>query len=179
MAHISRRSIGGVLLWGLLFSTVGAFAYREWRLDRIGSAALPKELGVEDLDRLTIRMIKIATDNRITADESGMITWASHSAAKEFGYTPHELRGKHINVLMPPRYRTSHGRAYDEAIERARAKTKFPDGTTQLDKISQRACDGLRKDGSEFPIEARMRILEEDGALYGVMTPTPVEAIEK
>jgi PAS domain S-box-containing protein len=66
----------------------------------------------------------------------------NHAAAELFGYTPQDLIGQPIEVLMPERFRTAHlvyGRSQVGARTRRMAE--------------HRQLTALRRDGTEFPVE--------------------------
>jgi len=85
-------------------------------------------------------------DPIITMNASGMIQSASESVEHLFGWTPTELFGRDIKVLIPQARRS----ALDQYLNRYRRADK--------DKALARSrrFDALRKDGSVFPIELSM-----------------------
>ncbi|MBK0379610.1 PAS domain-containing sensor histidine kinase [Mucilaginibacter segetis] len=86
-------------------------------------------------------IIENAIDGIITIDESGHIETINPAACKLFQYSPEEVIGKNVSVLMPPPDRNQH----DEYIERYQ-RTREP----HIIGIG-REVKGLRKDGSIFP----------------------------
>ncbi|MBI4690241.1 MAG: PAS domain S-box protein [Nitrospirae bacterium] len=90
----------------------------------------------------------IAVDAIILADTSGTITFWNNGAKSIFGYEEDEAVGKPLTILMPERYREAHSKG----IERVRAdkKSQYPGKIMEL--------EGLRKDGSEFPVELSITI---------------------
>ncbi|AYL96747.1 PAS domain-containing sensor histidine kinase [Mucilaginibacter celer] len=86
-------------------------------------------------------IIQNAIDGIITIDERGRIETINPSACKLFQYTPEEVIGKNITILMPPPYKAEH----DQYINRYQ-QTKNP----HIIGIG-REVTGLRKDGSTFP----------------------------
>jgi PAS domain S-box-containing protein len=83
-----------------------------------------------------------AADAVIAADVDGNIVSWNRGAAAIFGYAETEVVGRPLSMLMPERHREAHGRG----IARAGA-TSHPVITQGLE------FTGLRKDGTEFPIE--------------------------
>lgn len=79
----------------------------------------------------------------LAVDSSGRIAQLNAHAEKLFGYSRTELIGKPIEALVPPRFR---GRHADLRKRDAGNRQIRPMGT-------DRTFYGLRKDGSEFPIE--------------------------
>jgi PAS domain S-box-containing protein len=88
-------------------------------------------------------VVRSAPDAIVVADEHGYIVSWNDAASRMFGYTHAEALGKPLTVLMPIRYREAH----EMGVERMR--------TTGQSKLIGKvvALQGLRKDGTEFPIE--------------------------
>ena len=83
-------------------------------------------------------------DGIVTADEQGLIESLNPAAAKIFGYTEDEVRGRNVSLLMPEPYASEHDRYLEIARER---------GTSGFLGAGPRELAGRRKDGSEFPLE--------------------------
>ena len=86
-------------------------------------------------------IIKNAIDGIITMSERGTVESINPSACKLFEYSPEEVIGKNISMLMPPPDREKH----DDYISRYQ-KTGVP----HIIGIG-REVTGLKKDGSRFP----------------------------
>ncbi|HEU5360179.1 MAG TPA: PAS domain S-box protein, partial [Candidatus Deferrimicrobiaceae bacterium] len=84
-----------------------------------------------------------AVDAIITVNSDGMIESANPSVEKIFGYTPEELLGRNVNLLMPEPNRHLH----DGYIRRY-----LETGQAAVIGIGREA-EGIRKDGSIVPIE--------------------------
>lgn len=84
-----------------------------------------------------------ASEGIIVADEKGEIRRVNPSAERLFGYTKEELTGKKIEVLIPKRYSHKH-------TELREKYNHAPDPRTMG---AGRDLYGLKKDGTEFPIE--------------------------
>src|SRR6266404_2025098 len=88
-------------------------------------------------------VIDAAPNAMIMVDSAGVISFANAPAATVFGYSLSELIGRHIETLIPERFRDRH--------------VGYRDGF--LSEPSTRAMGagrdlfGRRKDGSEFPVE--------------------------
>lgn len=82
-------------------------------------------------------------DAVVLAGSDGHVTYVNAVAAAMFGYSPEELIGQQLTILMPERYREAHRRGMDRI--RAGESTRF------VGKVLELA--GSRKDGAEFPIE--------------------------
>ena len=96
-------------------------------------------------------------DAVVLADRNGtMILW-NQSAARLFGYTEKEVIGQPLTLLMPHRYREAHlaGMIRLETT----GETRVMGRTVEL--------HGLRKDGTEFPLELSLGIGKSpEGVFY-------------
>lgn len=84
-----------------------------------------------------------ATDAIVLADPEGRIISWNRAARDTFGYLEDEVLGRPLAILMPPRYRERH----EAGMQRVRSggPTRVIGRTVEM--------RGLRKDGTEFPIE--------------------------
>ncbi len=88
-------------------------------------------------------VLEAAPDALVVADEAGTIVRVNLAAEQLFGYAPGELTGKPVEVLVPEVYRDAHvghRLGYNRRMRR-RPMGSGPD------------LYGLRRDGSEFPVE--------------------------
>jgi diguanylate cyclase (GGDEF)-like protein/PAS domain S-box-containing protein len=97
-----------------------------------------------------------ASDAIIAADNDGFIIFWNHAAHAIFGYTEAEILGRPLTILMPERYRDAHNRGI--ARYRHTGKSKVIGNTTEL--------EGLRKGGSEFPLELTLGTWESAGRMH-------------
>ena len=88
-------------------------------------------------------VVETANDAIICIDSHGNIDFWNQAATKIFGYSADEALGKPLTVLMPERFRDD----YQSGMNRMVATGK----SSIIGKTVDMA--GLRKDGSEFPIE--------------------------
>lgn len=88
-------------------------------------------------------VVHTAPDGIVLADDEGKIVSWNSAAERLFGYTEGEILGQPLTTIMPTRYREDHQRG----LERARV--------TGVSPLTGKTIElhGLRKDGSEFPIE--------------------------
>jgi PAS domain S-box-containing protein len=92
----------------------------------------------------TFRLIVEAAPNAIVViDEQGRIVIVNSQTERLFGYAREELVGQPVELLVPERFRGSHPDLRRSFFIDARAR---PMG-------AGRELFGLRKDGSEFPVE--------------------------
>lgn len=99
-------------------------------------------------------------DGIITIDAEQKILFINPSAATMFGYTVEALLGTSLNQLIPQRHRQGHGKHV----------TQFGETGTTRRKMGVNFDDfyvtGLRADCTEFPIEASISNLVENGQKY-------------
>ena len=88
-------------------------------------------------------LFETAPNGVIAVDAAGRIALLNAQAEKMFGYRRAELIGKPVEVLVPQRFRGGHADLRKIAAANPRPR---PMGTN-------RVFFGLRKDGSEFPVE--------------------------
>jgi PAS domain S-box-containing protein len=104
------------------------------------------EQTVTDLQESEARLrcvAQSATDAIISADDQGNIIFWNRAACCIFGYTEAQVLGRPLTLLMPERYRAAHRNGLERL--RSRGEPKLLGKTVEL--------QGLRKDGSEFPLE--------------------------
>ncbi|MBU6481371.1 MAG: PAS domain S-box protein [Nitrospirae bacterium] len=87
-------------------------------------------------------------DAVVLADRKGTILLWNQAAARLFGYTEHEVIGRPLTLLMPHRYREAHQMGMARLGETGEARVMGK--TVEL--------HGLRKDGTEFPLELSLGI---------------------
>lgn len=106
-------------------------------------------------------VIDTALDGIISIDSEGNINAVNPMAEKQFGYHAHEMIGRNVNILMPSPYREHHDEYLKNYLETRKAK---------IIGIGREVV-GLRKDGSEFPMELAVNSLKLDGqdAFVGVI----------
>lgn len=102
-----------------------------------------------------------AADSVIVIDGKGVIREFNPSAEVTFGYKASEVLGSKVNVLMPERYARDHDaylqRYHDTGEKRVVDRT--------------REVEGLRKDGTEFPMELHVgeAVLEDENLFVGII----------
>jgi PAS domain S-box-containing protein len=88
-------------------------------------------------------ILETAVDGIITIDEQGHILSLNPATVRIFGYSPEELMGRDISMLMPQPYRREHASYMRNYLET---------GVRKVIGIG-REVQGQRKDGSIFPLE--------------------------
>src|SRR5919107_292163 len=98
-------------------------------------------------------VLDTAFDAIVTITPDGVIRWFNRGAERIFGYRAEEVIGQPVTLLMPERYRELCVAGLHRYLRTGEAHVVG--GTTEL--------VGLRKDGSEFPIEMSLGETYEDG----------------
>ena len=92
----------------------------------------------------------------IMVDTTGSITLSNSEAEKMFGYGRGELLGKKVEALVPMRYQGNHPRDRDHFIDHPQ-KRRMGAG---------RDLSGLKKDGTEIPVEIGLNPIETSEGRY-------------
>lgn len=102
------------------------------------------------------QVIEHAPNGMVMVDDRGRISLVNAQIEQSFGYARAELIGQPIEVLVPERFRSGHPQYRDGFIARPTTRSM---GTG-------RDLFGLRKDGSEFPVEIGLNPIQTE---QGVM----------
>ncbi len=89
--------------------------------------------------------LEAAPDAVVIVDQDGKIVRVNGQAEKMFGHAREELMGQEVEILMPQRFRNGHRRQRAGFTEHPSIR---PMGMRPDEELW-----GLRKDGSEFPVE--------------------------
>ena len=119
--------------------------------ERVEAALQKSESGFRD-------MLMSAAEAIVMADASGKIVFGNEAAAKAFGYGEDELRGLDIDALVPKGQRGAH----------AKHRVEFLAEPTPRSMARDRILSGVRKDGTEFPVEVLLGSMMSAGGPLAV-----------
>src|SRR6266480_2858630 len=142
-------------------STRWIAGYGGGELDESGKPAFARGVSRDITERKLAEekfqlVLDAAPNAMIMVDSAGVITFANASATTVFGYSLSELIGRHIETLIPERFRDRH----------------VGDRKGFLSEPSSRAMGagrdlfGRRKDGSEFPVEVGLNPIHTGQGLF-------------
>jgi len=106
------------------------------------------------------KLFDFAPDAIIIVNSEGLILQANTQAEKIFGYDGKELIGKSVDILIPERFRKRH----DEHLKSFIAKPRIRLMGSELELY------GLRKDGTEFPVDIALGYLETESGIVVLST---------
>lgn len=114
--------------------------------------------GVQESERLVFarntidRLFEFSPDAILVTDKDGTVRAANPRAVEMFGYTQAELIGHPVEMLVPARFRAGHPRHRENYG--AHPRTRQMGAALNL--------SGLRKDGTEFPVDIMLKPVETD-----------------
>ncbi|MFI5402975.1 MAG: PAS domain S-box protein [Planctomycetota bacterium] len=129
----------------LCAAALGAIVSQQAEQRRLGQRAR----ALRDVEAI----LDTAVDGVLTIDERGTIEMINRAAVAQFGYAPAEVIGRNVNVLMPSPYRENHDGYLRHYLDT---------GERKIIGIG-REVEGLRKDGSVFPMDLAVSELLLDG----------------
>ena len=149
--------VAGILVSILLFAITAAIASTRRRA--VAFAAERTRQLSETLTTLahSEEQVRAVFDNTveaiITIDTAGTVQSANPATERIFGYTPGEIVGRNVNLLMPQPHRDRH----DDYLARYH-------GTGEARIIGKgREVEGLRKDGTRVPLDLSISTMTVGG----------------
>ena len=98
------------------------------------------------------RLLELMPEAVVIANSAGILEFANQQALGLFGYPPTELVGQSIEALVPERFRSAH----------VAQRGTFMAGPSSRLMGSGLDLIGLRKDGTEFPVDISLAPLSTD-----------------
>ena len=92
----------------------------------------------------------------VVADDKGIIQEWNKGAVEAFGYTKEEAIGQDLRMIIPERLRARHDAGFKHALETGGL----------IHKGLPMELAGLRKDGSEFPLEFAVSMWQSNGNTF-------------
>ncbi len=97
------------------------------------------------------RLLESVPDAMVIVDRTGQVAYLNSHAARMFGYSPHELIGQPVEILVPDAARSAH----------VRHRADYGTAPRTREMGSGLELKGRHKDGSTFPVEISLSPLEE------------------
>ena len=101
-------------------------------------------------------LLESAPDAMVIVDDQGLISLVNRQASLMFGFPRREMLGQTIELLLPESVRNSHVSLRNAYTSDPRLRPMGQD----MDLV------GLRKDGSEFPVEISLSPVETDNGRF-------------
>jgi PAS domain S-box-containing protein len=132
---------------------------------------LSETSGALGIDRTPTReefevLFESAPNGVLVADQVGRIILLNAQMERKFGYRRDELIGQPVELLIPERCRGAH----------ARHRTSFMGATEARAMGAERELFGLRKDGTEFPIEVGLNPIKTTTGILVMATVVDITA---
>jgi len=102
-------------------------------------------------------LLESAPDPVVVVNREGRIVLVNAQAEETFGYQREDLLGQPMDILVPERLR-------EKCLE---YRTTFLRGPHKPSMGATLEIYGLRRDGSEFPVEIKLSLLETEEGLWG------------
>jgi PAS domain S-box-containing protein len=114
------------------------------------------EIALRQSEQRFRSLTETANDAIISADKHGVIIFWNRGAERAFGYRETEILGRRLAVIIPGRFRARH--------EAGMARVHAGGETHVIGKTVE--LEGLRKDGTEFPLELSLASWKIGGESY-------------
>lgn len=119
--------------------------------------SMQRSLAMQQASIDALRRLQAISDNvidaLITIDTNGQIATVNRASEQIFGWTPDEMIGRNVNMLIPEPYRSEH----DSYLK------NYLDGEPAKVIGKSREVAGLRKNGTHFPMALGVSEISIDG----------------
>jgi len=120
----------------------------------VGVATIARDITTQKFVEQKFRLaVESCPSSMVMTDRSGKLVTVSTEIERLFGYGRDELIGQSVDILLPERFRSQH----------LRHRGEFRSETCRMG--AGRDLFGLRKDGTEFPIEVGLNPIRVDHGL--------------
>jgi two-component system, sensor histidine kinase len=110
-----------------------------------------------EISSIAQRLLQFSPDAMLAVDERGIIQFSNETSTELFGYTPEQLMGQPIKLLIPERFHIRHGAHLSNYLRQPASREM---GARISDLFARRA------DGSEFPAGIRLSPFQADGRSF-------------
>ena len=143
------------LLLAFLFVGGAVFALDRYRVSKTRQVQRALARSRESESRFRT-LAETASDAIITIEEDSTIVFVNDAVERVFGYAPDEVIGKKLTMLMPESMRDGHNSGLGRYVR----------SSTRHIEWSGVTLPGLKKDGTEIPLELSFGEFERGGKRY-------------
>lgn len=111
-------------------------------------------------------VVESAPNGVVMVDSAGIIVLVNRETERLFGYARSELLGSSIDALVPGRFRAQHPRERDEFFGNPHSRAMG----------AGRDLYGVRKDGTEIPVEIGLNPIATEGGLFVLASVVDISA---
>lgn len=105
---------------------------------------------------ISLEILELLPDGVIMADQDGIIQFANNQVISMFGYEKAELIAQKIEILIPKKYHKNHSSHRDNYLKKPTRKLMS----------NREELFGLKKDGSNFPVEISLGPITIQNRVY-------------
>lgn len=164
-ALMTLMALGGLLIIGIVLNHLRRVATKAQDLvkqtketNRELEAEVTERRRAEEARRMSeaklIGILDIAWETVVSVDDRQRVVLFNQRAEATFGYSADEVLGQSLDMLLPSRFREGHSKKVEIFAKRPEVSRKMRERGELV---------GLRKDGTEFPVEASISKLEMGG----------------
>ncbi|MGO9934993.1 MAG: ATP-binding protein [Steroidobacteraceae bacterium] len=110
-----------------------------------------------EISSIAQRLLEFSPDAMLVVDDEGVIQFANDTVTQVFGFTPTQLAGQPLKLLIPERFHVRHGAHLSTYLREPSGREM---GARIIDLFARRA------DGSEFPVGIRLSPFQDGGRSF-------------